>query len=76
MTIYEFTLLNEKDKTDLVLNSVLLAERTEGDVHFELYYLDDLFVEIWHDPEKDRIYSMRPFSARRFPEEYLEQLSF
>ena len=75
MTIYEFTLLNEKDKADLVLNSLFLAQRQEGDVHFELYYLDDIFVEIWHDPAKDRIYSMKPFSSRRLPEEYLEQIS-
>jgi hypothetical protein len=75
MTIYQFTLLNEQDKADLVLNSVFLADRMTGDMHFELYYLDNLFVEIWHDADTDRIYSMKPFSARRLPEAYLEQIS-
>ena len=75
MTIYQFTLLNEQDKADLVLNSVFLSERIEGDMLFQLYYIDDFFVEIWHDVVLDRIYNMRPFSARRLPEEYLEDIS-
>lgn len=75
MTIYQFTLLNEQDKADLVLNSVFLADRIEGDMLFQIYYVDDFFVEIWHDVVLDRIYNMRPFSARRLPDEYLEDIS-
>ncbi|NEU07603.1 hypothetical protein GZH53_04685 [Flavihumibacter sp. R14] len=75
MTIYEFTLLSEHDKANLVLDGVFLSDRIEGDMLFQLYYLDDFFVEMWHDVVLNRIYNMRPFSARRMPEEYLEDIS-
>ena len=75
MTIYQFTLLNEKDKADLVLNSILVAEKQDDDRLFQLYYLDNIFVEIWHDRELRRIYSMRPYSFKRIPEEYLDMIS-
>ena len=75
MTPYQFTLLNEKVKAELVLNGILLIEKMDGDRLFQLYYIDGLYVDIWHDVERHRVYSMRPYTFKTLPDQYLDTIS-
>jgi hypothetical protein len=75
MTIHQFTLLKDQEKINTVLQSVLLAERTEKDVHFKLYYLQDFYVELWCDTHERVVYGMRPFATDRSLEPYLRKVS-
>lgn len=75
MTPYQFTLLNEKVKAELVLNGIMLTEKMDGDRLFQLYYIDGLYVDIWHDVERHRVYSMRPYTFKTLPDQYLDTIS-
>lgn len=75
MTIHQFTLLKAQEKINTVLQSVLLAERTERDVLFKLYYLNGFYVELWCDSNQQIIYGMRPFATDRSLEPYLKRVS-
>jgi len=75
MTIYLFTLLNEREKAQVVLSSVFLVQRIEKEMIFQLYYVDGIFVEIWYDPVDNRIYSMKPFNTARYLEPFLPKIS-
>ena len=75
MTIYQFTLFTEKQKTRAVLASVFLAQRIEKEMIFQLYYLEGIFVEIWYDPVHNQIYSMKPFNNRKYLEPFLRKIS-
>lgn len=75
MTIHQFTLLKAQEKIKTVLQSVLLAERTERDVHFKLYYLEGFYVELWCDTYEQVVYGMRPFATDRSLEPYLKIVS-
>lgn len=75
MTIYDFTLLTEKEKARTVLSSVFLLQRIEKEMVFQLYYLDGIYVEIWYDPGNNKIYSMKPFNTRKYLEPFLSKIS-
>lgn len=75
MTIYNFTLLTEKEKARTVLGSVFLVQRVEKEMVFQLYYVEGIFVEIWYDPVDNRIYSMKPFNTRKYLEPFLLKIS-
>lgn len=75
MTIHQFTLLKDQEKIKTVLQSILLAERTEKDVYFKLYYLQGFYVELWCDVHQQVVYGMRPFATDRSLEPYLKIVS-
>lgn len=75
MTIFQFTSLRDNEKIDTVLQSVLLAERTEHEVLFRLYYLQEFFVELRCDTERRLVYGMKPFATKQSLEPYLSKVS-
>jgi hypothetical protein len=75
MTIHQFTLLKAQEKINTVLQSILLAERTERDVHFKLFYLEGFYVELWCDLNEEIVYGMRPFATHWSLEPYLKSVS-
>jgi hypothetical protein len=73
MTLYEFNLLEEKDKLVELATKDKLAERNEHVHEYELYQIEDFYIELKiHTATKE--HTIRTFKTTRLLEQYLDAI--
>lgn len=77
LTLYEFNVLNENEKAQLVWDKgIFLHNRVEGNIGYGLYHLFDFYVEVQNDNEINEIIKIRSFKSISMLDPYLLFLRF
>lgn len=76
LTLYDFNGFSEDEKASAVWGGTFLADRFENDLTIQLYAVSSFYVEVFYDPQANRITGFRPFTARNLLVPYLAQLNF
>ncbi|MBW6491967.1 MAG: hypothetical protein K0B15_12320 [Lentimicrobium sp.] len=75
MGIYDFNILSNDDKADILWDrGVFMMNRSEDGFDINLYSLDDFFVEAWYNPEANVIEKFRTFKSLNPLEPYLDRI--
>ncbi|MDB5014563.1 MAG: hypothetical protein JWQ25_2765 [Daejeonella sp.] len=75
MTIPEFMNLTEVEKANtLWYQGTFMAGRVEKEITFQLYKMDDFFVEAIYDPTTETPSGFHPFTSTRLLLPYLDDL--
>jgi len=64
MTLYEFNALEENKKADAVWKGTFLADREENGLAVQLYAVDSFYVELFYDPQANRVLRFRAFRSK------------
>ncbi|MES1216160.1 MAG: hypothetical protein ABUT20_11640 [Bacteroidota bacterium] len=73
MNYFEFNLLPEIEKlSETWANGVLIGERNSGAARYELYQLEDFYVELVRHPHRKIIQITRTFRATCYLDPYLQ----
>jgi hypothetical protein len=72
LTIYEFNLLPNDKKTDVLFeNAEFVADRLEGNLSVLLYQLYSFYVEVFYQQDLDEIQRFESFNSTQQLEPYL-----
>lgn len=75
MTMYEFNLLSEDEKVDLLYHEgTYLAKRKKHNLTLVLYQLEDFYVEVHYNKYRYLINDIRYFHSLELLNPYLEQI--
>jgi hypothetical protein len=75
MTLYEFKLLDINDQAQKTWDmGVLLGYREDGQHHMVLYRVEDFYVEIIYDSEKNEIAGIKSFISEEPLQPYLDKI--
>ncbi|MBC7915217.1 MAG: hypothetical protein H7Y07_13950 [Pyrinomonadaceae bacterium] len=75
MSIEEFDLLEEYNKTLLVYNGVFITGREDLKFAYELYHVANFYVEAKFELQKSVVVSFLPFKTPNLLDKYLDNLS-
>ncbi|RVU03147.1 hypothetical protein EOD41_04235 [Mucilaginibacter limnophilus] len=75
MTLYEFEALNQEEKAEAVWRGTFLADRIADGCRIQLYSLSGCYVEVFYDPQSNKITDFRAFTGNQFLVPYLAQLN-
>ncbi|WP_423149723.1 hypothetical protein [Rubrolithibacter danxiaensis] len=75
MTLYEFISLNTADKANAVWNGTFIGNREDTAFKYQLYCIDEFFVEVKYDAEENKIVGFKPFKSRKLIDVYLNNIS-
>ena len=76
MGIYDYELLKENKKADMLWEKgTFLSSRAEGKMKYNLYALWSFYVEVFYDPEKNKMTKFRTFKSITPLEPYLDQVA-
>lgn len=71
MTLYDFIALGKECQPNAVWqHGSFLAMRQEDGFRLALYEMDDFFVQVQYDPDKNEIVKVTPFKSMRMLEPY------
>jgi hypothetical protein len=70
----KFTMLDEAQKTEAVLNATFLADRLTDQYYVRLYNLDNFYVEVFFDDRTHTVEKFRAFEHTLFVLPYLEEV--
>lgn len=76
LTLYNFNVLPENEKANAVWSGTFLADREEDHLKIQLYNLCSFYVEVYYDPDANKILRFRAFSSRDQLTPYLAQIKF
>ena len=75
-TLYEFNVLPENDKADVVWeHGKFLSNRNIEGHGINLYSLNDYYVEIWYDQGTNKTIKIRSFKSTNPLDPYLEEIT-
>jgi hypothetical protein len=73
MTLYEFNLLEEKDKLTELAKQDKIAEKNELEYKYELYQIEDFYIEVkTHETIQEK--NVSTFRTTKLLEPYLEAI--
>lgn len=76
MTLYQFSVLSEDEKTALVWNEGdFVADRWERNCYILLYQVFSFYVEIWYERDLNQIKKLRSFNSTNQLKPYLEEIN-
>lgn len=75
MTLYQFNVLEEKEKYEMLWDEgVVIANRQTDENKFLLYQLDGFYAELTYNPEMNKIINLRTFTNTNQLEPYLNNM--
>jgi len=74
MTNYMFNLLNDDAKANAVWNGVCIGSRKDDDHNILLFQVDNFYVEVFYQREKNEITNFRSFTSTDQLELYLSKI--
>ena len=74
MKMYEFRQLSKEEQANVTWAGVFLDVRTEDDLYILLYYVDEIFVEIYYSSATNEIVKLRPFKSSKPLQPYLDNM--
>lgn len=75
MTLYQFNLLNDNQKAEIVWNSVCIGGREVGNHRILLYQVHSFYVEIYYNHTCNKIEKIRSFSSIDQLRPYLDKIN-
>ena len=75
MTLYQFNVLTENEKTALVWNGGdFVGDRKENNLTISLYQVQSFYVEVFYSGKENKISRLRSFSSINQLEPYLNNI--
>lgn len=75
MDIFDFAILNTTDQANLVwTNGTYLCSKSNGLKKYNLYALENFYVEMLYDPSDNTVKSIKSFRSERLLKPYLSQI--
>ena len=74
MTLNEFTILDEMEQRNAILDGVHIGERTDDKHWVLLYQLGDFYVEVFYHKADYVIVKYNPFTKSELLEPYLNEI--
>ena len=74
MTRKKFASLKLTEQIILAYDALYVADRYHKAIHFQLYYLDDFYVEVLYNSQK-RTIKVRPVESLTFLKPYWQEVS-
>ncbi|WP_457127358.1 hypothetical protein [Mucilaginibacter sp. HD30] len=75
-TLYDFNGLTEEKKAEAVWQGSFLADRQENDLTVQLYSVSGFYVEVYYDPNENKIMRFRSFQTKDLLVPYLAHIKF
>ena len=75
MTLYQFNLLDEMEQMEAIWEAVKLVERSDDTFHYNLYQIDDFYVEEKIHIAYDARHAFRSFKTTELLKPYLDQMN-
>ena len=76
MTLYQFNVLTENEKTAIVWSKGdFVIERKENNFSILLYQVQSFYVEVFYSGNENKISRLRSFSSTQQLEPYLEKIN-
>ena len=75
MKMYEFKQLRKDEQADAAWAGVFLDVRTENDLYVLLYFVDEIFVEIYYSTVLNQIVKLQPFKSSKPLQPYLDNMT-
>ena len=75
MKIYEFRQLSKDEQANAAWAGVFLDVRTENDLYVLLYYVDEIYVEIYYSAVLNEIVKLQPFKSSKLLQPYLDNMT-
>jgi hypothetical protein len=74
MTLYQYNLLTDHQKTEVIWQGTFLDDRREGRFMVQLYSLGDFYVEVYYNQQNNQIMRFKSFRTTRLLVPYLKKI--
>jgi hypothetical protein len=74
MKMYEFKSLDEDNQANAVWAGTFLDVRIEGELYVMLYFVDEIYVEVFYSPLLNAVISFQPFKSTNPLLPYLQNM--
>ena len=74
MKMYELRQLSKDEQAKAAWHGVFLDVRTENDLYVLLYYVDEIYVEIYYSTVLNEIVKFQPFKSSKPLQPYLDNI--
>jgi hypothetical protein len=76
LTLNNFNALSDTEKAEAVWQGSFLTDREENGLAVQLYAIDSFYVEVFYDPQANKILSFRSFNNKDLLTPYLAHIKF